>query len=89
MTDPRGEALQQRLRAMAGDPIVGPLCSALLLEAVSALSATPASASSDRAALIDACNVALGHLTGGLDGDWRDCDAAALLRDAIHKATAK
>lgn len=33
--------------------------------------------------LWDACNVALGHLTGGLDGDWRDCDPHQLLRDAL------
>ena len=26
--------------------------------------------------LTDACNVALGHLTCGMDGDWRDCDPA-------------
>jgi hypothetical protein len=33
--------------------------------------------------LRDAANVALGHLTGGMDGDWRDCDPIQLLRDAL------
>lgn len=33
--------------------------------------------------LRDALNVCLGHLTGGLDGDWRDCDPAALARQAL------
>lgn len=37
--------------------------------------------------LLDACNVAMGHLTGGMDGDWRDCDPIELLRIAIAKAT--
>ena len=36
--------------------------------------------------LLDACRVALGHLTGGMDGDWRNCDAADLLRATIKKA---
>ena len=36
--------------------------------------------------LLDACNVAFGHLTGGMDGDWRDCDPVKLLRNAIAKA---
>lgn len=31
----------------------------------------------------DAANVALGHFTGGMDGDWRDCDPVELLRDAL------
>ena len=39
--------------------------------------------------LLDACEVALGHLTGGMDGDWRNCDAPALLRDVIRKARGK
>lgn len=34
--------------------------------------------------LRDAANVALGHLTGGMDGDWRDCDPAELLRSALR-----
>lgn len=33
--------------------------------------------------LRDAANVALGHLTGGMDGDWRDTDPVQLLRDAL------
>lgn len=33
--------------------------------------------------LRDAANVALGWLTGGMDGDWRDCDPAKLLRDVL------
>ena len=33
--------------------------------------------------LRDAANVALGHLTGGMDGDWRDCDPIELLREAL------
>lgn len=33
--------------------------------------------------LRDAANVALWWLTGGMDGDWRDCDPAKLLRDAL------
>ncbi|MFT4076454.1 MAG: hypothetical protein QM647_13090 [Asticcacaulis sp.] len=37
--------------------------------------------------LLDACQVAIGHLTGGMDGDWRDCDPVAVLRAAIAKAT--
>lgn len=36
--------------------------------------------------LLDACQVALGHLTGGLDGDYRDCDPREILRAAIAKA---
>jgi hypothetical protein len=35
------------------------------------------------AKLRDAANVALGHLTGGMDGDWRDCDPVELLREAL------
>lgn len=35
------------------------------------------------AKLRDAANVALGHLTGGMDGDWRDCDPIELLREAL------
>lgn len=34
--------------------------------------------------LRDAANVALGCATGGMDGDWRDCDHVALLRYALH-----
>ena len=33
--------------------------------------------------LRDAVNVALGHMTGGMDGDWRDCDPVDLLRKAL------
>jgi len=36
--------------------------------------------------LRDAANVALGHLTGGMDGDWRDCDPIELLREALAEA---
>ncbi|WP_334130191.1 hypothetical protein [Sneathiella sp.] len=36
--------------------------------------------------LVDALNVALGHLTGGVDGDWRDCDYLDLIRAALEKA---
>lgn len=32
----------------------------------------------------DAMTVALGHLTGGMDGDWRDCDPKDLLRKALR-----
>lgn len=32
----------------------------------------------------DAANVALSHMTGGMDGDWRDCDPVELLRDALR-----
>jgi hypothetical protein len=33
--------------------------------------------------LRDATNVALGWLTGGMDGDWRDCDLVELLRNVL------
>ena len=37
--------------------------------------------------LRDAANVALGHLTGGMDGDWRDCNPVELLRSVLtHNA---
>ena len=36
--------------------------------------------------LLDACRVALGWMTGGMDGDWRDCNPQELLRSAITKA---
>lgn len=36
--------------------------------------------------LLDACKVALGHMTGGMDGDWRDCDPRRLLLDVIDRA---
>lgn len=36
--------------------------------------------------MLDALKVALGHLTGGMDGDWRNCDPRALIRAAIAKA---
>lgn len=39
--------------------------------------------------LLDACKVALGHMTGGMDGDWRDCDPIILLRDTIYRAEAQ
>lgn len=35
------------------------------------------------AALLGAARVALGHLTGGMDDDWRDTDPVDLLRAAI------
>lgn len=34
--------------------------------------------------LRDAANVALGHLTGGMDGEWRDCNTIDLLRSALR-----
>lgn len=37
--------------------------------------------------LYDALNVALGHATGGMDGDWRNCDHIQLMRDALARAT--
>lgn len=40
----------------------------------------------DYDAVLDALNVMLGHMTGGMDGDWRDCDPVALARAAIAKA---
>lgn len=36
--------------------------------------------------LLDALQVCLGHLTGGMDGDWRECDPIELARAAIAKA---
>lgn len=36
--------------------------------------------------LLDACVVAIGHMTGGMDGDWRNCDPVETLRAAIAKA---
>ena len=33
--------------------------------------------------LEDAANVVLGHLTGGMDGDFRDCDPVELLRSTL------
>lgn len=36
--------------------------------------------------LLAACRIALGWMTGGMDGDLRDCDARRLLLDAIAKA---
>lgn len=33
--------------------------------------------------LEDALNVCLGHLTGGTDGDWRDCDPRELARKVL------
>lgn len=33
--------------------------------------------------LREACNIALGHLTTGMDGDWKDCDPAEMLRAAL------
>lgn len=39
--------------------------------------------------LLDACKVVLGHMTGGMDGDWRDCDPIILLRDTIYRAEAQ
>lgn len=38
--------------------------------------------------LVDALQVCLGHLTGGLDGDWRDCDPAELARSVLARAKA-
>lgn len=35
------------------------------------------------ARLRDAVNVALGHHTGGMDGDWRNCDLIELLRSVL------
>lgn len=32
----------------------------------------------------DAANVALGHMTGGRDGDWRDCDPVEILQEALE-----
>lgn len=43
----------------------------------------------ENARLLDAANVALGHLTGGMDGDWRDVDPAELLRQAIEQSQDK
>jgi hypothetical protein len=40
----------------------------------------------DAPKLLDALRVCLGHLTGGMDGDWRDCDPAELARAAIANA---
>lgn len=34
--------------------------------------------------LRDAANIALGHLTGGIDGEWRDCNAIDLLLSALR-----
>ena len=36
--------------------------------------------------LLDALHVALGHMTGGMDGDWRDCNPLDVIRAAIAKA---
>jgi len=38
------------------------------------------------AELLDACRVALGHMTGGMDGEWRDCDPIELLREVLTRA---
>ena len=35
------------------------------------------------AAMRDALTVCLGHLTGGMDGDWRDCDPVEIARAAL------
>lgn len=35
--------------------------------------------------LRDAANVALGWLTGGMDGDWREFNPTDLLREALRK----
>lgn len=48
-----------------------------------------ANAGDINAELLEACNVALGHMTGGMDGDWRDCDPITLLREAIARAKQK
>lgn len=36
--------------------------------------------------LYEALNVALGWATGGMDGDWRDCDHLEVMRGALRKA---
>ncbi len=41
------------------------------------------------AELLEACKVALGHMTGGMDGYWEDCDPIVLLRQAIARAEKK
>lgn len=41
------------------------------------------------AELLEACKVALGHMTGGMDGDWKNCDPIVLLRQAISSAEQK
>ena len=33
--------------------------------------------------LLDAAEIALGHMTGGMDGNWADCDPRDKLRAAI------
>ena len=39
--------------------------------------------------MLEALTVALGHMTGGMDGEWRDCDPVELIRAAIAKAEGK
>lgn len=34
--------------------------------------------------LRDALTVCLGHLTGGMDGEWRDCDPIVLAREMLE-----
>lgn len=55
-----------------------------LARAVQALTTRLERATAEAAVLLDAANVALGHLTGGMDGDWREVDYLDLLRTAVH-----
>lgn len=36
--------------------------------------------------LYEALEICLGHITGGIDGDWSDCDPAEKARAALAKA---
>lgn len=39
--------------------------------------------------LYEALNICLGHLTGGMDGNWADCDPIDVARKALAKAEGK
>jgi len=36
--------------------------------------------------MYEALEICLGHLTGGMDGNWADCDPADVAREALAKA---
>lgn len=39
--------------------------------------------------MLDALRICLGHMTGGMDGDWKDCNPIDVVRSAIEKATSQ
>jgi len=36
--------------------------------------------------LLEALEICLGHMTGGMDGNWADCDPVEVARQAVAKA---